>query len=164
MKRYWKLIGMMLAILLCIGTFYTRLAWSESRLPSFVLNTQVGNKKALGDFVINGRFTNGSSGYTLKINQYGSQLLNESSMFTQLSNFTQPLEIQYLQKNHRNFMRGKNRNLDNFYVDQNRVVYASLESKNPSGLIPRDYQLQVAILDRKHAVSSTTNFTFPIST
>lgn len=163
MKRYWKLIGMTLAILLCIGTFYTRLAWSESRLPSFNLDTQVGTKKVLGDFVINGRFTNGSVGYTLKINQKGSQLLNENSMFTQLSNLMQPLEIQYLQKHDRSFMRGKNRNLDNFYVNQNKVVYASIESKNPNGLLPRDYQLEVAILDRKNATHPTTGFTLPIS-
>jgi hypothetical protein len=162
-KRYWKLLGMTLAIILCIGTFYTNLALSESKLPSFDLHSEAGNKKALGNFVISGRYTIGNLTRTIKIDQNGSHITNEQSLFSQLTNSLQPLDLQNLQKNYRNFMRGKGGSLSNFYVDENKLVYADIESSGRASVAPMEFTLKVGILDKREPSHPTTHFSLPIS-
>jgi hypothetical protein len=161
-KRYWKLLGMTLAIILCIGTFYTNLALSESKLPSFDLHSEAGNKKALGNFVISGRYTIGNLTRTIKIDQNGSHITNEQSLFSQLTNSLQPLDLQNLQQNYRNFMRGKRGTLNNFYVDQNKVIYADIESSGQNRVAPIDFTLSVGILDKNGPSHPSTSFSLPI--
>ena len=163
MKRYWKLFGMTLAILLCIGTFYTNLALSESRLPSIALHTQFGDKKELGDFVIRGIYMSGNSTRTLKLDQNGSRFISHGTFLSQLSNNGLPLTIQDLQKKYRNFMRGKSGSLTNFYEDQNKLVYSNFEGTNQiGGTGPNDFTLEIAILDKREPSHPATHFTIPI--
>jgi hypothetical protein len=162
MKRYWNLLGMTLAIILCIGTFYTKLALSDSRLPSFVLDTQFGNKKAVGDFVISGEYTSEKISSTLRIEKNGSHLINQKSLFSQITNSLQPLDLQNLQQNYRNFMRGKRGTLSNFYVDQNKVIYAEIESSGQNRVAPIDFTLSVGVLDKNGLSHPSTSFSLPI--
>ena len=110
MKKYWKFTATIAVIVLSIGAFYVNSALSAPQLPEFAIKKQSGDAKEIKSLVLEGGYHEGIvMSYTnthLKITSDGSENRNGHSLVDQVRGQPTPV-IKDLQKNYRDFMRGK---------------------------------------------------------
>lgn len=156
MKRYWKLVVIVAAAVFSVGTFYINSAMSaSSSYPEFVIEKQSGDEQVVKPISING-FWAGNGG-SLKITSNGSLYSSELSFYDRISGTHQPIEMKQLQRDYRNFMRGKS-GLSSFYDGEDFLAYANV--LNSSGIVSGDSKLEVAVLDKKE--NSQSSFKLPL--
>lgn len=151
MRKYWKSIVIIAVIVFGIGIYYVNTTMSASQYPEFVLEKQGGNEQEANPIILSGSYSTGSAGGQLQITAEGSTYKSEQSFLDQLTGLGRPL-INRLQKEHRNFMRGKERNINAFYEDQKSLVYADVQYKlnvQTSGLLLNDLKFAISILDKE---------------
>lgn len=150
MKRYWKSSVICVVILLVIGTFYINSATSASEYPEFVIKKQGGDGQEVDSVVLDGYYEVGSVGAQLQVTSEGSLYNNEKSFLDQFRNNQGPM-INKLQKEHRNFMRGKYKYINNFYEDDQFLIYAAVDSETNTGgsdLTLTDFTFTISMLDK----------------
>lgn len=156
MKRYWK-IGMLVPfIVVCIGFYYIYTA--RDNYPDYYLKLQAGDQKEASTI----SFKANDTKQLLTIRSEGSEYQSELSFWESLSSgkYKSP-EMEKLQKEYRQFMRGKGR-LDSFYQDENVLGYVEIESKYISRDRKTDYRFIVSIYDKKAKSSATFKVEVPM--
>jgi hypothetical protein len=132
MKNYWKVAVLVPFIVLCIGSYYIDAA--SSGYPEFYLNLKAGDEKEAEGFSLHAIYTDPSLPYysdqLLTIRPKGSVYQSEESFWTSLTvNRYRNPELVKLQKEHRQFMRGKS-DSGTYYEDDKVLGYAEIEYKH----------------------------------
>jgi hypothetical protein len=143
MKRYWKIALLVPFIVLCIGTFYLDAAGNS--YPEYYLKLEAGDEKEAAGITVHANYTDQS----LTIRSEGSVYQREEPFLKSLtSNHYVSPEIAKLQKEHRQFMRGKSIQ-GSFYEDDHVLGYAEIASQNIPGKGQFDFRFIVATYDKK---------------
>ncbi|PEL08176.1 hypothetical protein [Bacillus sp. AFS017336] len=160
MKRYRNLAIIAVVTTISIGTFFTKVAMSESKLPKFYLKTEKGDSKYVKDLMINAGYgQDGNRG--LSITTAGSEY-NSNSILSDLNNDHYDLKkLSDLQKEERNFMRGKDSSSSQFYIDKDFAWYANVKGGRLDGAYTdknNHFKLYIDGLDRQ----SKDRYTFKL--
>ncbi|PGS52009.1 hypothetical protein [Bacillus sp. AFS041924] len=134
MKRYRNLAIIAVVTTISIGTFFTKVAISESKLPKFYLKTENGDSKYVKDLVINAGYGQDDGNRGLSITTDGSEYKNSNSIFSELNTDYYDLKkLNDLQKEERNFMRGKNSSSSQFYIDKDFAWHVNVNGGRIDG-------------------------------
>lgn len=125
MKRFWKLLSLVLITLVAISTFYIQ-STASTRLSFQVGMKDIeGNRQVLEDAVIAGSIHSNNFGHPFNLNQDRVEFHQDDSYFDKLDNaFERTDTIQRYHEKYRHFMRGKIDNPENYHEDDNSIVYA----------------------------------------
>src|SRR3954454_21189135 len=128
MKRYSKLISIACFIVLVIGTFYIQESMASSKNPDFLIKKVSGNEEEVKGLSIFGEFTIGNHFLdTLHIDDTETTYTGGLSFIEKLNRVHQSPEIKQLQRDYRNFMRGKAENPALFYEDEAHLAYVNID-------------------------------------
>ncbi|WP_340002853.1 hypothetical protein [Oceanobacillus sp. FSL K6-0127] len=160
MKRYWKLILLVSFTVLVIGAFYIQTSTATSRLPEFAFETVSGDEKEIEKLTLEASFIQEGIGDSFQLNADGTTYWGEYSYFERILGVNQRPKMERLQKDYRNFMRGKSMTPYHFYEDENLLVYVNLTWDTMNGYQPNDFELDIGILDK--VSKEETSFQAPI--
>ncbi|WP_249871428.1 hypothetical protein [Oceanobacillus saliphilus] len=149
MKRYWKLISIVLITVLVIGTFYIQTGIAKSELPEFDIKTISGNEAELDRIALLGHYGSGGLIDYLEITESGTEYASGDSFLRQLSGNYTSSEVKRLQKNYRNFMRGKNNGMGTFFENESIVAYAKLGMDSMSVSNYQPHSIDISILNKE---------------
>ncbi|MGG0176892.1 hypothetical protein [Gottfriedia acidiceleris] len=131
MKRYRNLAIIAVVTTISLGTFFTKVAMSESKLPKFYLKTENGDSKYVKDLIISAGYDQGRS---LSITTDGSKYKDSNSMLNELdSEYYDLKKLNDLKKKERNFMRGKISS-SQFYIDKDYAWHADVKGGKLGGI------------------------------
>lgn len=163
MKKYWKIIVIAAVIIFGIGTFYVNAAMSASQNPAYEIKKISGNEKEINPVVITGEYQQSPVNFErLWITSEGSSYQGEQSFFERMKG-NRSLEVKRMQKDYRNFMRGKNTWETAFYEDKQYLVSADVtytENSVTANFIKLNSEFEISVLDKK--TNDTTNFQIPV--
>ncbi|KQL40070.1 hypothetical protein AN960_08925 [Bacillus sp. FJAT-25509] len=132
MKRYRNLAVIAVVTTISLGTFFTKVAMSESKLPKFYLKTESGDEKYVKDLTMSAGYGQ-LDGRSLSITTDGSVYKDSNSMFSELdSDYFNLKKLNDLKKKERNFMRGKISS-SQFYIDKDYAWYADVKGGKIGG-------------------------------
>ncbi|MFD1447544.1 hypothetical protein [Oceanobacillus profundus] len=160
MKRYWKLILLVSFTVLVIGAFYIQTSTATSRLPEFAFETVNGDEKEIEKLTLEASFIQEGIGDSFQLNVDGTTYWGEYSYFERMLGVNQSPKMERLQKDYRNFMRGKSMTPYHFYEDENFLVYVNLTWDTMNGYQPDDFELDIGILDK--VSKEETSFQAPV--
>lgn len=158
MKKYWKLIALPLFIIVVFAVFYINERAVTKNFPQFNFYLTAEEAKAVESLVIHGDLFRGMFDYEpFRIEKDGTTYLRDESFMKRLYMSYRPLEIERLQKEYRNFMRGKDESLDLYFENEEILAYSSIPYHW------RTYEsnmFDIAVLDKK--TNKTNSFSLPI--
>ena len=125
MKRYWKIIGLVLLIFGTFGSLYIHKALAQVALPEFELVTISGDETILEEMIVYGDFTQESSWESFRLTSDEITYFRDLNFLEQHRGFFQPWTIEWLIEEERNFMRGKSDFPDVFAEDDGKIAYVS---------------------------------------
>ncbi len=132
MKRYRNLAVIAVVTTISLGTFFTKVAMSESKLPKFYLKTENGDSKYVKDLTISGGYGQ-EGGRSLSITTDGSEYKDNNSILSDLDRDYYDLKkLNDLKKKERNFMRGKISS-SQFYIDKDFAWHADVKGGKLGG-------------------------------
>ncbi|UPM54044.1 hypothetical protein [Gottfriedia acidiceleris] len=132
MKRYRNLAVIAVVTTISLGTFFTKVAMSESKLPKFYLKTENGDSKYVKDLTISAGYGQ-EGGRGLSITTGGSEYKNNNSILSDLdSDYYDLKKLNDLKKKERNFMRGKISS-SQFYIDKDFAWHAEVKGGKLGG-------------------------------
>lgn len=150
MKRYWKTLVIVLAVLLSIGSFYIKNAVSASSLPQFTFAKEFGDEREIMPIVLEGSFDRSGhfgSAESLHISNNKIQYTSEQSFIEQITEkYRNGYGIRDLQEKYPSFMRGKG-GPTSFYEDKNFLAYAVIKEEDSSE--KKDYSFNISLLDKE---------------
>ncbi|MEH7119474.1 hypothetical protein V7128_18960 [Neobacillus vireti] len=145
MKRYLKLILIILAIFLCLGTFY--LKSSATSNPQFVFKKLSGSEKEANSIVIQGYYQNDRLMDNVMISSKDTVYDSSMSLLGKIDKHLLGFgNNQQLEEEYPSFMRGKT-GVNSFYQDKDALIYANVIFKHSSvGL--QDFRFEVSSLEK----------------
>ncbi|MGM7721499.1 hypothetical protein [Metabacillus sp. Hm71] len=163
MNRYWKLISIVLITVFVIGFFYIQSSTAMSNNPEFIIKKVSGSddegKKlsVFGEYITQGRHQD-----TVRIDEQETIYTNELSYIESLNGVYNTPEIKLLQRNYRNFMRGKELNPTLFYEDEAYLAYANIEGDYYElDHRPSNFTFELEVLDKESKEVTSINETLP---
>lgn len=157
MKKYWKLITVTALIVLTLGAFYFNSSFAATKYPEFVFKHKSGDEKEIENVAISSEIIMGQTNIYAEITPEGTNYMQNISYLDLIKENHQSVLIEKLQKDHRNFMRGKSDVETQYYEDD--TVLASVNLKidyDISGYGMSDYLFEIEVLDK--ASNNTTKF------
>ena len=85
MKKYWKLITIVVMIVLTVGTFYIHSSVTADNYPDFVLERKSGDAEAVAHVTLQGDYRKGLAGDNVDITADGSTYMGSTSLFNRRS-------------------------------------------------------------------------------
>lgn len=163
MKKYWKFTATIAVIVLSIGAFYVNSALSAPQYPEFEIKKQSGDAGEIKSLVLEGGYHEGIvMSYTnthFKITSDGSENTDSNSFLDQVRGQSSPV-IKDLQKNYREFMRGKSQSVDSFFENDKLLAYADV--KYEMGVSSsRDFKFDISILNKDDGNTTSFNLNVP---
>lgn len=147
MKKYSKLIVMTVIMIATLIAFYIHLQSITDTFARFEIKTIEGDETLIEPFVVHGDTSSYYFNYepfVLKNNE--TEYFREVSLTERLGNYYMSEKVKQLQKEYRNFMRGKTTNEASYGTTEEKVYYANFSYSNFS-LVPD--KIKVEMLDRK---------------
>lgn len=155
MKRYWKLITIVVIIVLTVGTFYIQSSMAADNYPDFVLEKKSGDAKAVEHVTLQGDYRKDLFGDNVYITADGSTYAGLNSLFNQRSWIINQPKIIRLQEDYRSFMRGKGGDAESFAEDETSLAYVDMKSVLFEDYASSDYAFDVAVLDKESKAKSS---------
>lgn len=158
MKKYWKLIFLIMFVLLTIGSFYVKANTLSKHFPAFVFETIEGEERAIEDLIVNGDLFRGMSTYeSFQVSHEGTSYFRDEPFAKRLKGYYPDTYIAELQKQYKSFMRGKAEDSSLYYEDGNILAYGA----TPYDIWTFDnYRFDIAVLDKQ--TNETISFSLPI--
>ncbi|MER2295105.1 MAG: hypothetical protein ABS913_07270 [Desemzia incerta] len=159
MKKYWKLITLIVFSVISISTFYLVTVSAENSYPQYSIETRSGDEAVIEDLVLAVSTFDENSDYgdMFQIRAEGT-IGNKDVPFTQQLDMTHQhdFSVQKLYREHRGFFREKTWNMFQYHEDEDFITYA-----NNFYTVVDDYEeihdkLEIAVLDKK--TEEETNF------
>ncbi|MYL43299.1 hypothetical protein [Virgibacillus salexigens] len=158
MGRFWKLILIPFVVMICIGAFYLQRAIANGQLPDYDWDTQSGDEQLLENVTIYGHPIDQTG--AMKITKNDTIYQNELFFIERMNGLTTHPIIEDLIEDHRNFMRGKSKELNHFYEDEELLVSVEIESNRELNQVREtDFRLAVEVFrkDTKEVNSFSVN-------
>lgn len=151
MKRYWKLISLVLFTMIVWTGFFIQSSLAVSHYPEFVLKSKVDDENLGNKLVVTGDYANGIQDMDfLTITEKGSDYAQDTPYFSDTEGPYTDREVIRLKKDHKNFMRGKELEPESFYEDESSLVYANIYSNmNFRGYEAVDHSFNIDILSKE---------------
>ncbi|MFD2130684.1 hypothetical protein ACFSKI_05480 [Pseudogracilibacillus auburnensis] len=159
MKKYGKLIALVIFTAVIFGVFYVNAKTLTSTLPQFSFHKLEGNDQAVESLVVNGDIFSSIYGESFQIDQEGTKYRRDKSFIHRSVGYYRPIEIERLQNEYRNFMRGKEEDPNAFFENDDVLAYGSTPYDFWSFSFD-NFTFEIAVLD-KHT-NKTTSFSLPI--
>lgn len=166
MKKYWKLIALIIFSGISISTFYLVTASAENSYPQYTIETRSGDKAVIKDLVLSVDTYNEYGG-----DYYWNSILidAEGTIGSKDVPFTEQLDMAYqndfftqkIYREHRGFFRSKNWDIAQYYEDKDALIYATSYSSNNEDYEAKHDNLQVAVLDKKTDQETTFEVEVP---
>jgi len=158
MKKYWKLMMLSAFTIIVVCIFYIRAGTVTNSFPTFTFEKVEGNETAVENLVLNGDLFNGMFNHeSFRVDNEGTTYLRDEPFNDRFKGYYQDLYIERLQKEHRNFMRGKTEDPNYFYEDEDILAYGN----TPYELWTNDhYTFEIAVLDKQ--TNDIVSFSLPI--
>lgn len=155
MKKYWKLLAIIIVILAGIGTFYIHSAYSTNRLPTIEITDHSGNREVINSVQIEGSFTYDEflDGEAVTINEKGSRFYSQKNFF-ELTTYRK--EMEQLIQEHRSFMRGKTTWGGKFAENEQYLAYATIDYEMVWNREQQE-KIKIDVLDKKSDSLITIN-------
>jgi len=119
MKKYWKLIALIIFSGISISTFYLVTASAENSYPQYTIETRSGDKAVIKDLVLSASSYNEYGDYywdTIQIDAEGTIGSKDVPFAEQLDMaYQNDLSVQKIYREHRGFFRSKNWDMAQFY-------------------------------------------------
>jgi hypothetical protein len=167
MKRYWKIMLICFVTLLVIGTFYIQSSLATTDHVKIEFEKVSGNESEVKNLMLYGDYLgNRHHQYQLstplQITSKETITPNNLSFLQKLDRITVLPMFDDLIKQHRNFMRGKDLAPTNFFEDENRLAYASINVKNHVQPM-MDLTFDIEVLNKKSEEISSIQLDVPKS-
>lgn len=147
MKRYWKLIIIITISVVTIGSYYIQSRLEASHYPKFEIKQISGDEKELENISLYGNYSVDDMYFPLKIMNGKTIYLNQFSYLDQLLQVSQ--EFNQIMDQHKSFLRRKTLDVNNFYEDQDRILYVDSKSESLKGNIANNFIFTIEMLDKK---------------
>lgn len=152
MKRYWKMISTVLVTVIVIGMFYFQASTAASNNPEFVIKKvsgsgNEGNKLSVfGEYITQGRHQD-----TVNIDEKETIYTSEISYIEGLNGVYHTAELKQLQRDYRNFMRGKELTTTSlYYEDEVYLAYSNIEwDYQEMDARPSNFSFNIEVLDKE---------------
>lgn len=146
MKRYWKTISICLVTLLVIGTFYIQSSLAKSVDIKIEFEKVHGDEKELEKLMLSGNYLVDDPYLFQPLRMTSEETINPTNLsFPQkLSRLGIPSYLEEMVKKHKNFMRSKDLNSNNFFEDESLVAYAYIKNSHE-----RDFNFEIEVLTKK---------------
>jgi hypothetical protein len=149
-------------LIITFGTFYVRVGISESNLPELYIKNEFGEKSEASPIVLSGSYGKGwKTNDQITITQKGSSYNSQKSFFDQLDPNIRQEKLIKLQKEERQFMRGKIAQ-DGFYIENNFIVYADKDYSYDSNNRRTGILFKIYTLDKKNNETQSFNIHAPL--
>ncbi|MBD8069080.1 hypothetical protein [Bacillus sp. PS06] len=149
MKKYWKSIAIIVVIIFSLGAFYVNAASSVVIHPAFVIETLSGDANEIKPLQLVGHYSDTSSmnyvSTSVTLDEEGSTYQNRSFLNNLIGH--PPGLISEYRDNYRNFMRGKNFDINSYFENDKHLAYADVEY-NLSSIKSRDFKFNLAVLTK----------------
>src|SRR5699024_4033035 len=140
MKQYWKLVIISLVAVLSIAVFYLQPVFVKDQYPEFTFKTTTGDSAELSyltlyasysptQFMIDGGIIS-YSGEALTLTNKETHYESQQPYFEKLSANSSDPQLQSLQKEYKQFMRGKDLDPINFFEDDTFLAYVAIDDSN----------------------------------
>lgn len=148
MMRYWRLISIVAVIVVVVSTFYIQSAVATHQYPAFALEKQRGDEKEAEGVTLHGEYAKEAQYHSLNITTAGSKDDFEGTYFERLARENAPSHIKKLRKDYKAFMRGKDIDMDEsmLYDDKSLLAYVELE---PFDELDNKYTFDIDILEKE---------------
>jgi len=157
MKKYWKTILISLIIVTTIGSYYIQQAMAAKKDVSFKIETINGDKGEIDKLILQASYQSGDIYRWLHISKDGSTNQISRSIIRDLVEAHDPLIFQKYIQEYRNFMRGKELNPGQYFEDEDRLIYTTLQSNGLGNF----FTLQIDALDKNTNDSSSFEINMP---
>lgn len=158
MKKYWKLIGLTLFVVIVLSIFFYQSEKVSTYFPQFHVEHAEGDATEIENVLLYGDYYKGMYTFeSFKVDLAGTYYLRDESLLSRFSLTYLPFEIERLQQEYRSFMRGKEANPAMFYEDDERLVYGG----TPYDMIDfENYFFEIDVLHK--ATDERISFLTPI--
>lgn len=164
MKRYKKIIALVVVVVFSIGIYYIQPLFGPNKKPEFSVVAKSGDKSLTENMSITGYYYENSQlgiGTEMKITPGKTIYQSEKSYLDQLKSFGNINEkISQLQEDYRGFMRGKNSDLANFYEDEMILAYAEITT-DAFSTISKDSKITIDVLNKQTNEESSFSVNLP---
>lgn len=147
MKKYWKIIVVLIITVITVGTYYIRSSFASRTVPEFEVKKISGDEKELQDLVIHGDYNVNDILYSFKILNGKTMNINYDSIISEIVEL--PSQFEKIMKEHKNFLRQKVLNPGNFYEDKAWLAYAEYEIENTFSGMTNKNEFLIEVLDKK---------------
>src|SRR5699024_7030309 len=162
MNKYWKLIGLLVIIVLGIGTFYIYKQVESGSLPEYGITKESGSESELTPVTMQGLVIgDGNVTDYVEITKSGA-VYGQDQSYIQMyleSGYNSNM-IKNLQEKYRNFMRKKNYERG-FFENEELLVYADIDVDYSQYVADENYRFQISILDKAGNKRNSINIDVP---
>lgn len=162
MKKYWILIVISVVMIASVGTFYIQSVIAANNLPAFTIEKKHGDEKEIASLFMAGYYYDELTyiGEEFTIGIEGTDYWRDKSFLGRIDHlYDSPIyyspQIKQLQKEYRNFMRGKSNSIHSYFENEDSLVYADVLYIKPY-TVSSEFEFTIAILDKK--TNKTTPF------
>lgn len=161
MKKYWKLITIVVIIVLAVGTFYIHSSVTADNYPNFVLEKKSGDAKAVEHLTLQGDYRKDLVGDNVYITADGSTYAGSASLFNQRSWIINQPKITRLQEDYQSFMRGKGTDAGSFAENEASLAYVDMKWDMFEDYESSRFSFDVAVLDKESQSKSSFTAVVP---
>lgn len=162
MNKYLAPTIILVVIVATMTSFFIYESKASGIFPQFYLKKVAGNEKEVEHLFLQGTYTDNDS-ESLRISQSDSTHYDrERSILEQLIGKSEPA-IERLQKKYRNFMRGKDEDMNQFWEDKERLIYATIVDTRDAGFSYKRMggKVEIATLNKKKKEKSSFELDIP---
>lgn len=126
MKKYMNLFILSIFIVIMVGYFYIENSKTSNLFPNFKIEKISGNDDAIKDMIITGELHYNYYGFdSFRITPEETKYFRDEPFLTRVNRYYKQINVESLQKEYRNFMRGKDEFIGSFYETDDVLVYGS---------------------------------------
>ncbi|WP_047980962.1 hypothetical protein [Ornithinibacillus contaminans] len=164
LKRYWKLLSIVLVIVVVLATFYINSALASKQYPELVMKTISGDEAAVEGLTLLGDYSDPTNLHgTFKVSLDGISYKEEQSYFKKIDPTTFTMDaLTTLRDSYRNFMRGKQGDPALYFEDDSFVAYATIESKrNFTSVYQENFTFDITVLNKESEETTSLKINVP---
>lgn len=149
MRKYWKLISILLVSVLTVGTFYLNAAFAKSPYPDYSITKISGDEKEIESITVLGGYSNNSLDDEFTLNLGGIEYASEESFLERANGQFYDPQMKQVQKDYWNFTRGKISNPVNYYSDDTYLAYSNMDYNWSFSDENNQFTFQISVLNKE---------------
>jgi len=147
MKKYWKIIVVLIITVITVGTYYIRSSFASRTVPEFEVKKISGDEKELQDPIIYGEYNVGNIYHSFKILNGKTINLNHESIIRKITEL--PSQFEMIMEEHKNFLRKKVLIPENFFEDKTWLAYAEYQLENSFNGMTNRNEFLIEVLNKE---------------